>query len=232
MDNNPLKLHDPDGAEIKVVEKVKGNTVTYHIQLKAVLIDSSTTKIDQKKVAAYQAKLVAQIQSSYQGKGKGWVKLDNEKDYKFMNIKWDATASIRVVSSWSEVQKDDHVFRIVDRTQNNSSGDTHTGAMLINLAADIFQRPTPDQFDKVKPIDPRLPWSSFHQPEGVGAHEFGHAAGLSHADLERNLMTDGQKQHYKNIKIDQSQIRTIVEAYKAGRLNQRDADLDALTKTK
>jgi hypothetical protein len=95
-----------------------------------------------------------------------------------------------------------------------------------------LSRPTPDQFDKVKPIDPRLPWSKYHQPEAVAAHEFGHTAGLPHQSSDQNLMTDGEKQHYKNIKIEQSQIRTIVEAYKNKKLNQRDADLDKLTKTK
>jgi RHS repeat-associated protein len=231
VDNNPLKLRDPDGSEITVAEETKGDTITYHIKLKAVLIDVSSKKFDQKQLAAYKAKLVAQIESSFKGKGKGWVEPPKGKP-KQMNFVWDASADIRVVSDWSQVERDDHVFRIVDQTSTRASGDTKRGHMLINIQARVLNRPPPDQWDKVPPEDPRLPWSKYHQPEAVGAHEFGHAAGLPHWNMPQNLMTEGEQQDYKNVQIDLTQIRKIVSASKNNEINKRDELLDQLTTKK
>jgi RHS repeat-associated protein len=230
-DNNPLKLVDRDGSEIKISGSVSGDTITYHIELKAVLIDASSTKIDQQKLAAYGAKLQAQIESSFKGAHKGTVQISKTKA-KMMNFVWDTKVTLRVVSDWSQVENNDHVFRIVDQTSTRASGDSKRGGMLISIARSVLDRPPPDQWGKVPGPGKGLTWADYHTPEAVGAHEFGHTAGLPHQNTKENLMTEGEVQNYRNVNTDLGQLRKMVEAYDNKQVNQRDPLLESITKKK
>jgi RHS repeat-associated protein len=229
VDNNPIKLVDPDGAEIGLSEEIKGNTVTYHFTLKAVVIDNSSRKFDQQKLADFKTRLEGQIKSSYTGTGKGYYEEKGKKP-KMMNFVWDTKVDIRVVSDWSQVKADDHVFRIVDQTDSRATGDTKRGHMLISIDEEALRRPTPDQFDKVPPQHPKLPWTKYHQPEAIGAHEYGHSGGLPHQNTKLNLMTEGEVQDYRNVQVELGQIKRMVEAYKAGEVNKRDEKLQKWVK--
>src|SRR6185503_20176410 len=110
------------------------------------------------------------------------------------------------------------------------SGDSKRGGMLIDIQANVLNRPSPDQWGKVPGPGEGLTWADYHTPEAVGAHEFGHTAGLPHQNTKENLMTEGEVQNYRNVKTDLGQLRRMVDAYDNNKVNQRDELLEKLTK--
>ncbi|MBE0540505.1 MAG: hypothetical protein IH623_03880 [Verrucomicrobia bacterium] len=211
---SPLKHHDPNGAEIMVVEIVdkKARTTTYEISLKAAVIDTSSEKIKQQDLAAFAGKLKSSIEKSYSGEGRDKV------DGKQWNYKWTTSVDLRVINDWKQVEKDDHVFQISDFYRRSGRADAAVGGMLINLNASIFKRSGADR-----------------RPEETGAHELGHTGGLEHKNSSRNLMMEGSLRPDGANNIGLDQIQTIWKASSEGRLNQRDKvmyELDEVAKPK
>jgi RHS repeat-associated protein len=208
---NPLKFHDPNGAEIKVVRTIdeKNRKTTYEIHLKAVFMDVSSTKYTAKEVADYAQKLEAKIEKEFTGSGSEKVKSHGRtKEWKY---EWKTSVDMRVIDDWSKVEKNDHVFRIVDMTAGGR-GDTMLGGMLVNLKANIFKR------------DPEI----YRSAEETGGHEFGHTAGLPHDNSWPNLMMDGSLRDNGVANIGLQQIKAIFEAQEANKLNQREKVMDEL----
>lgn len=218
VNQNPLKHHDPDGGEIKVARSIdrRTKTTTYQISLKAVFIDASSKKFTQKEVAAFAAKLKSTIEKSLSGKeGK---------------TSWSAKVDLWAVDKWSQVEKDDHVFRIVDRTTTGAAGNAKVGGMLMDIAASSYTKPTPDQVDKTNPANKHYTWENYTSPEGTGTHEFVHTAGLDHDNSEPNLMQEGLVRKYDNKDVSLKQIEKIWKASENRELNKRDPILDELSR--
>ncbi|MFO1499196.1 MAG: RHS repeat-associated core domain-containing protein [Verrucomicrobiota bacterium] len=215
VNQNPIKHYDPDGAEIQVAKSVdrKTGTTTYQISLKAVFIDVSSKKFSQADVAKYAEKLKSTIEKSYSGQqGK---------------TKWSTTVNLRVINDWSQVDKNDHVFRIVDRTSTGAAGNSELGGMLMDLAAKNYTKLTPDQVDHSNPANKHYTWENYTSPEGTGAHEFGHTAGLRHESGtgKPNLMQEGGERTFDNKDITRAQIETIWKASRTKGLNHRDTTM-------
>jgi RHS repeat-associated protein len=210
VNQNPLKYEDPDGAEIKVTRTIdtKTKTVSYRIHLKAAFIDAQQTKFSQQQLAQITHKLKCQIAASFTGSAVDKQRIG--KTVEKWNFKWSTTTDIRLVDDWSEIKKDEHVFRIVERLPG-ARGETRNGGMLISLRGDIFNS---------KPGE--------RTAEGTGAHEFGHASGLSHHNDSHNLMMDGKTRPADALGIGLYQIQSIYEASANGRLNQRERVMDEL----
>ena len=177
--------------------------------LTSFLLDVSSDKMPQKDLQAFKAKLKSKIEQSYSGQASGKVKDKN------WNYKWSASADLRVINAWKDVQKDDHVIRIVDKTKTGARGESATGGMLIDLKASIFKRG---------------PNSS---PDETGAHEVGHTGGLENDNRSPNLMMEGGRRPDGVRNISLEQIQTIWQSSKEGKLNQRDkvmGELDDIAK--
>ena len=220
VNQNPLKHYDPDGRQTTVTKTIDRKTkiTTYNITLKAVLIDVSSKKFSQKDVAQYAQKLKSTIEKSFTGKqGK---------------VVWNTKVDLRAVDKWSDVAKDDHVFRIVDRTKTGAAGNSTIGGMLMDIRAEAYTRLTPDQVDRTNPANKHYTWENFTSAEGTATHEFGHTAGLDHDNSRPNLMQEGSVRKFDNKDVHLDQIEAIWKASQANRLNQRDPVLNDLTKTK
>jgi RHS repeat-associated protein len=211
VNQNPLKHHDPDGAEIRITEVVdkRARTTTYQVSLKAVFMDASSEKFSQQQVAAFASKLKSAIEKDFSGQAS--EKIDGRK----WNYKWSTAVDLRVIRDWKEVEKDDHVFRIVDRTKSGARGDAAVGGMLVNLKASIYKR-TGDR-----------------SPEETGSHEYGHSGGLRHDDRAPNLMMSGDLRPEGARDVGLEKIREMFRAFQDKRLNQRDevmTELDQIAK--
>jgi len=216
VNQNPLKHLDPDGAEIRVAVDDKKNPTKYEITLKAVFIDSSSMKFSQAQRTQFANNLKSRIESSFQG-----------KDGK---ISWSTKVDLRVVSDWSEVRKDDHVFRIVDKAKG--AGETTHGGMLMSIKTHRYTQKHPSEVDQTRPENKHYTLENYTSAEGTGTHEFGHAAGLRHDDRYPNLMQNGDVRTYDNTHVTRQQIETIWKAHEANELNKREPILDELTKSK
>jgi len=208
VNQNPLKYQDPNGAEIRVTESSTGRgekrAVTYEIHVKAVLIDGSSQRFSAKQVQDYADKLKATIEKSFSGQqGK---------------TKWKTVVDLKVIDNVSKIRKDDHVFRIVDRTKTSGRGETTIGGTVMDIKASALLEKRPNQID---PKDPHYEAYGrlYKSPEGTGAHEFGHSAGLDHA-AGQNLMSGDRE--YDSQAITLQQIKDIAKAYRAGNLNRQD----------
>jgi len=220
VNQNPLKHCDPSGAKITVEVDNKKQPRNYQITLQAVFINTSSTKFTQEQVAKFAKNLKSSIEKNFSGsEGEGRGK-----------VTWTTKVNLRVVENWSEVKKDDHVFRIVDKL--NGAGETKEGAMLMSIKVHRYTQKTPDEVDRTEPGNKHYTWENYTSAEGTSMHEFGHAAGLGHDDLRDNLMQNGDIRKYDNKDVSRQQIHEIWKAYEAKRLNQRDPDLDKLTKPK
>lgn len=209
VNHNPLRNTDPEGAEIRVSRSIaKDGTHEYTIHLKAVFLDATQKKFDQAQVAQFAAAVESTIESSFKGEATG--RFDQLKG----KFRWRTEVEMRVVDDWRKMAKDEHVFRIVERLPG-SRGDARVGHMLGNLNVKMFQP------------------GSDRPPHETAGHEFGHMAGLDHFDHDGNLMREGSSRSVGSVKIDFDQFKTIIRAYDAKQLNQRDQtllDLDAYAK--
>lgn len=209
VNHNPLRNTDPEGAEIRVSRSIaKDGTYEYTIHLKAVFLDATQKKFDQAQVAQFAAAVESTIESSFKGEATG--RFDKLKG----KFRWHTEVEMRVVDDWRKTAKDEHVFRIVERLPG-SRGDARVGHMLGNLNVKMFQP------------------GSDSPPHETAGHEFGHMAGLDHFNHDGNIMREGSSRSVGSVKTDFDQFKTIIRAYDAKQLNQRDQtllDLDAYAK--
>jgi RHS repeat-associated protein len=215
---NPLKHYDPDGAEIKVTRTMNPKTKATHYQitLKAVFIDVSSKKFSQTEKVKYAEKLKSTIEKSFSGKqGK---------------TTWSTKVDLRLVKDYSEVNRDDHVFRVVDKTKTGAGGEAKVGGMLMSVKSTRYTQQHPDDVDRSNPANKNYTMENYISPEATGSHEFGHSAGLHHhSPDDPNLMQGGDVRKHDNKNISLQQIQNIWKAYEAGRLNQREPILEELT---
>ena len=205
VNQNPLKHYDPDGAQIEVkVNDVKKPT-HYEIRVKAVFLDVSSKKFTQQQKIEMAKQLKSTIENSFK-REKGAVT-------------WTTKVDLRVVNDWSEVKKDDHVFRVVD--QLGSAGKTKQGGMLMDIVARRYTQLKPEEVDQTDPANKHYTRENYTSAEGTATHEFGHAAGLPHDDLRENLMQNGSIRRNDNKQIHEDQIHTIWKEYQGNRLNKR-----------
>ena len=134
-------------------------------------------------------------------------------------VTWITKVDIRVVKDWSEVQKDEHVFRVVDKL--GAAGKTKVGGMLMDIRADRYTQLTPEEVDQSDPANKHYTRKNYTSAEGTATHEFGHAAGLGHDDTRDNLMKNGSLREYDNKDVHQDQIHKIWKAYQGKKLNHR-----------
>ena len=195
---NPLKYRDPDGAEITVSASVdkKTHETVYEIKLTAVLLDvSGNPKITKKALEEYAQKLKGTIEASYRGHD------DKTK------TRWKTTVDLHVISDSSQRKANEHVFLITGGYKMSGAGETRHGGMIMKIQAHTLLDQPPRHGDKNYDILKK----SYKSPESVGAHEFGHAAGLD--DLEdntSNLLSHGRLNDQKIITLEQ--IKTIVSS--------------------
>jgi RHS repeat-associated protein len=210
VNQNPLKYRDPDGAEIKVAESFdkKSGTTTYRINVKAVLVDVSSKHFSPKQIQDYADKLKSTIEKSFSGQqGKS---------------RWTTIVDLKVINDPKNRGKDDHMFRIVDRTKTGAAGTTdQIGGMQMDIAASTLLKQHPSQVDLTDPRNKHYE-RLYNSPESTGAHEYGHAAGLGHASSKTpNLMQEGDVREYDNRDISLDQIKDISGQAKAQNLNKQ-----------
>jgi RHS repeat-associated protein len=214
---SPLKHYDSDGLEITVGKHTKAGITTYDIRMQAVMINTSSTKFTQQEMADYAKKVEASIERAFTGK-EG-------------NSRWQAKVNLRVINDYSEIGECDHVFRIMDKLRKGSSdgaGATVGGTKVIDIAANIIRKPTPDQVDRSNPANKHYTWENYVSPESTAAHETGHSAGLPHVHGKANLMQSGTERGHDTHAITLEQIKIMYKAASSGKLNQRDKELDAI----
>jgi RHS repeat-associated protein len=208
---NPLKYVDPDGGEVKVTFDKASST--YTINVKAVLINYSQANngrtFSGQQLQDYADKLKAQIITSFSGQ-EG-------------NIKWKTAVDLKVIDSSVTPDKNDHVFRILNSTKTGSAGSAFIGGKVMDIAAYTLWEKRPGD---MTPEERRLNknYVKFYQsPETVGAHELGHALGLSHV-IDNILMHGGVREN-DAATVSRQEIETIYKLSQAGNLNQDDAVL-------
>ena len=195
---NPLKYRDPDGGEITISKSIdqKTHETTYEIKLTAVLLDGSQNpKITAKALEDYAQKLKGTIETAYSG-----------HDVK-AKVRWKTTVDVHVISDWSQRKANEHVFLITGGYKMSGAGETKHGGMIMKIQAHTLLDQPPHTGDKYYDILKK----TYKSPESVGAHEFGHAAGLDDLETDTsNLMSHGRENDQKMISLEQ--IKTIVSS--------------------
>jgi hypothetical protein len=170
------------------------DTSTYTIHLKAVVADPGNL-ITRKELNQYRTQLEETIKQSYKGEKNG--------------IKWAADVKLRVVDEPGEKDPEDHVFLIVGPYRMSGRGSTiqtkeGERGKVMRIQARTFR----DRKDQ-----------QYMSPQSIGAHEFGHAAGLDdvHGDTQ-NLMSHDRVQGGTTITFDQ--FNRIKTAHDQGMLNK------------
>jgi RHS repeat-associated protein len=219
VNQNPLKYVDPDGAQITVTPDKPKNPTHYTITMKVVLIDTSSKKFSQTEMNHYAGRIKSSIEKNF----------TSQPDPK-QKVHWTAKVDLRVVSSWSEVKDDDHVFQIVDKL--NGAGETTVGGMLMKLRVNRFTQKHPSEVDQTRPENKHYTLKNFTSLEGTANHEAGHAGGLHHDDTHKNLMQQGSVREYDNQTVTQQMIESMWKAYQADQLNKPQRELIDLRKSK
>jgi RHS repeat-associated protein len=219
VNHSPLQHLDPDGAEITVTKgkDPKTGTPVYKIHMQAVLINVSSTKFSQQELVDYTAKLRTSIKDTFTGAEKG-------------KARWTTSVDLRVIDHPSQIGDCDHVIRIMDKTRDDAAGATVAGTKVIDIAAHTLRRLRPDQVDRSNPMNRHYTSEHYISPEGTGTHEFGHSGGLPHVHGKANLMQPGSERKYDNKDITRQQIEMMYKASSSGKLNQRDKELNDLTR--
>ena len=229
---NPLKYYDPNGAEVKVTYKENGNKAVYHIDVKAVVVNTSSHPFSKQELQDYAASLKQTIETSYSGSASG--KFAGKFHGKKGTVTWNTTVSIEVIDDPGTLKKDDprHVFRIVDnnvdeqgRKKGSAAGTATVGGRIMNIEAGTFTRKKPGEVDETIPGNKGYA-REYESPQTVGAHELGHDLGLPdiHSLNDKiNLMSENRLDD--SAVINAGQIETIYQQYKSGNLNQSDEKL-------
>ena len=204
--DNPIKLIDSDGNkwDIHTSKNKDGKTNVLITVTGVVYNNSSDKKININKV---RDQIKAQIESRYTFSSKKY------------NVK--TNINLRVVNSVEDIQKDDHVFEIVDQNRFESN------SILANSDINgLHIRVGPRAVKGL--LNGSNTWTI--------PHELGHSAGLDDANIENNgtvnlysnLMTQtGYLRHnhvhnYANVgKLEDSQIQSIIHNYNTGQINRR-----------
>lgn len=215
--NNPIKYIDINGDSVGV-KYVKGGGKNgrdlYEITVTGKVIDNTTKGLSAKQLNKITKQIAKQVQKSFTGKDKA--------------VEFRSTANLTVAKSEADLNKSDHVVRIVDDIASktgipdapgtNTAGTTPPLQNLVTLEVGIdFGR--------------------------VGAHEFGHSFGLDHIknslgpngkggwnglttdDYPGNLMHQGQDlnssgNQVAGTTIEVFQILLIYNFFKIGQQNK------------
>ncbi len=156
--NNPMLLIDPDGQRIGFEYKYddEGNISDILITVTGKIIDDSG-KLSSKKIEAARKKILNGISN---------IKVTGTK-----GVKVSFAGDIEVANSESDIEKDDHVFRLVDDV-SKAPGANHTNPNTKALGYGPLG-------ENVVYLDK----NSF--TERTAAHEVAHSAGLKHINETR-----------------------------------------------
>jgi len=132
--------------------------------------------------------------------------------------KWVTEVKLRVLGETEKPDASEHVFLIVgaygmggavDLTRSEMRGKEKFPGMVTRSQARILRDTRPDC---------RPPAKNYKSPESIGAHEFGHAAGLDDLETNKeNLMSHGRENDQKKILVEQ--LRIISTEAGKGQLN-------------
>lgn len=198
--NDPVNAIDPDGREW-IISSSKDSDGILHINLKitGAILDKTNLTNKQKN------KLASEIKSQ----------IENVYTFSDDNFKVNMTADIRVVNNESELNKKDHIFRIVynreiDNETHIARGERY--GLKIRIKRDMVSKIT-----------------TGHNTRTV-SHEVGHTGGLKDndsniKDKKSNLMTQINSLPDKNsknqaVKIEIWQLNAIINNYNLGKLNK------------
>lgn len=216
VNQNPLRHIDPNGAQITVTPNHPKKPTHYEITVKAVFVNVSSTKF----TAAQLQKFASDLRSTIE------VNLQNTKG----KVTWSTKVNLRVVEKMSDVEADDHVFRIIDK--GKGAGEHKDGSRIMSITSHRYTQIHPSQVDPTDPKYRNYTLENFISAEGTGMHEFGHAAGLPHDRDVHNIMAPGDLRKCDQKLVRQDQVEMIWRAYKAGELNRPDPDLEHLRKSR
>jgi RHS repeat-associated protein len=230
VNENPMTHYDPNGAEVKVTYSQSGNKGVYKIDVKAVVVNTSSHHFSKQELQQYADRLSGQIKKTYQGTETGkFVEFNGKKG----TMSWSTTVTIDVIDDPSELKNNDkrHVFRIVDetmednqRTKRHAAGTAHRGGRVMDIAVSNFTQKRPDEVPGDKAYA-----RAYESAETVGAHELGHDLGLPDIDDPNNpgnltnLMSENRLDDSDKITYDQ--IHKMYLEQKAGHLNRSDEAL-------
>ena len=229
VNQRPLNHFDPDGAKVNVTMKETGNKRVYHIDVKAVIVNTSSHPFSKQELETYAHNLENTIKSSYSGSAT--ITEGRPHHQREVSVSWSTTVSIEVIEDPSKLKKDDprHVFRVVDtnvdpsgRKKPEAAGTAVIGGRIMNIEAGAFTR---------KEVDESIPGNkgyarAYESPETIGAHELGHDLGLPdiHSLTDQvNLMSENRLDDSAVINV--GQIQTIYQQFKSDKLNRSDEEL-------
>lgn len=207
--NNPLKFVDPTGLEVmvKTTEDRPGHKHT-DIQFTAVLLDESSKKLSQAQLKSVLSRIASQVQGDFSGQG------DRQS--------WATSVHLRIAKSAADIQKTDHVIRLVDSIP--PAPDSPPGATVFG-DTDLIGGKNIRFISEV--VSPRSRMSL----EAVVSHEIGHSLGLRHETDDENPIRDklggrnlmravASDATPKGTQINVHQIREIQRLNDAGELNR------------
>ncbi len=195
---NPVILVDPDGREIEITEILnKDGTTTVNIKFTAALINNSSKKISKGKMQEYSRNMESSLREYYGGNYDG-------------NVQVNIDADIRVVNNIGEVNSNDHVISIVDKTSSKEAGSVGYAENLgrnMQISKDILDK-------KPETVNPKMRDTGLTNMGGptlkrTFGHEFGHFCGLfDNPGYDRNLLNQSDKPN-AGVGITSGQINQI-----------------------
>ncbi len=195
---NPVILVDPDGKEIEITEILnKDGTTTVNIKFTAALINNSSKKISKGKMQEYSRNMESSLREYYGGNYDG-------------NVQVNIDADIRVVNNIGEVNSNDHVISIVDKTSSKEAGSVGYAENLgrnMQISKDILDK-------KPETVNPKMRDTGLTNMGGATlkrtfGHEFGHFCGLEdNPGFEKNLLNRSNSSS-PGTNINSFQINTI-----------------------
>jgi len=208
---NPLKYHDPNGAEIDVNTTKKNGETVHTITITGVIQDTPEAHPDSPRsrddLEKFRGALVDTIKKEYSY---------YDKETK---TRWVADPKIRVLGAGEKAGPNDHVLQLSGsygmsgvgqtRFERQPDGSKHRGMVLRVQVRALLDAHKPE-----------LRNTDFYKsPESIAAHEFGHAMGLDDLETDKkNLMSHGREHDSREIKMEQ--LKTIVREFQADHLNK------------
>ena len=203
--DNPIKLIDSDGNKWDIhTSKNKDGKTNVLINVTGVVYNNSSDK--KININNVRDQIKAQIESRYTFSSKKY------------NVK--TNINLRVVNSVEDIQKDDHVFEIVDQNRfksNSILANSDVNGLHIRIGPRAVKGLLNGSNTRTIP------------------HELGHSAGLDDANIKNNgvvnlysnLMTQTgylRRNHVYNYahvgKLEDSQIQSIIHNYNTGQINR------------